>query len=161
MGIFGDILGGIGEVARSPIGQQIGGALAARLAPRERITQVYLPSGSTTGPSALPMPVSAGQLPVRLAVSATPGSAEDERSYLSEFADWLQGQDPNMLPGLYTGPTLSVRPIKRIYQQNPQHPERIDVWEHAGRPVLYSRDLATCRRVRRIARHARRRLGGR
>jgi len=36
------------------------------------------------------------------------------------------------------------------------------VWfKPAGRPVLWSGDLATCKRVRKIAGHARRRLGGR
>jgi hypothetical protein len=38
---------------------------------------------------------------------------------------------------------------------------RLTWFRPAGRPVLFSGDLATCKRVRKIAGHARRRLGGR
>lgn len=57
---------------------------------------------------------------------------------------------------LYRQAPATVRPQPRIMQQNPLNPARIDVWEYAGQPILYSRDIRCTRRVRKIASRARR-----
>ncbi len=45
-------------------------------------------------------------------------------------------------------------PLREISQRDPVT-GTMHVWRHMGRPVLYSGDLATCKRVGRIARRAR------
>jgi hypothetical protein len=57
-------------------------------------------------------------------------------------------------------PGTRSRPVRRIQRMDPTT-ERIHTWEHAGTPVLYSRDFRVVRRVRRVASKARRRVGGR
>lgn len=52
--------------------------------------------------------------------------------------------------GMFTSGYTSARPIREIQQVNPVT-GKIHVWRHMGNPVLYSGDLATCRRVDRVA----------
>lgn len=53
-----------------------------------------------------------------------------------------------------------LRPQKDITQQNPST-GKIEFWRHMGRPVLFTGDLATVRRVSRVASRLNRRLGRR
>jgi len=53
-----------------------------------------------------------------------------------------------------------LRPQKDITQQNPVT-GKIEFWRHMGRPVLFTGDLATVRRVSRVASRLNRRLGRR
>ena len=59
--------------------------------------------------------------------------------------------------GLFQPTQLSARPLPLIMASNPVT-GRITFWKHVGRPILFSGDLATCKRVNRIARRARRKL---
>jgi hypothetical protein len=65
-----------------------------------------------------------------------------------EAAGGLFGGGPGM-PGLFNQGMPRATPIRRIIQQNPVTGQ-LAVWEYAGHPVLYSRDLAVARRVARI-----------
>jgi hypothetical protein len=51
--------------------------------------------------------------------------------------------------GLFAAGMPRARPIRRIIQQNPVTGQ-LAVWEYAGTPILFSRDLAVARRVARI-----------
>lgn len=62
-----------------------------------------------------------------------------------------------LCPSMFRPGSASVRPVKRIMQQNPTRPERIEVWEHRGTPVLYSGDYGCAKRLARVARRAGRR----
>lgn len=57
--------------------------------------------------------------------------------------------------GLFRPTPSRVTPVRRIMAQNPQNPNRIEVWEHAGTPILFSRDLRCAKRVQKLARRAR------
>lgn len=53
--------------------------------------------------------------------------------------------------GLFGVPSaVSARPISQIEAVNPMT-GKTHVWKHMGRPVLYTGDLAACRRVNRVA----------
>jgi len=49
------------------------------------------------------------------------------------------------------------RPVSQIAMVSPEG--RIGVWMHAGRPLLWSKDMAAVKRVRRLAGKAATRLG--
>jgi len=53
---------------------------------------------------------------------------------------------PNFFP---TG-GMTARPTRFITATNPAT-GALTFWEHAGQPIMFSRDLAVCKRVRRIA----------
>lgn len=75
-------------------------------------------------------------------------------------ADLLPG-DPMSRSFWTTGNTMRYRQVPEIVLPSPDG--RLGVWKSAGRPILYSGDLAACRRVNRVAsrvaRVARRRGG--
>lgn len=64
-----------------------------------------------------------------------------------------------MIPSLHGLPDRfyrspgSVRPVSELHAINPMT-KKIHVWKHMGRPVLYSGDLATCKRVNKVAARA-------
>jgi len=63
------------------------------------------------------------------------------------------------MSGAFWAPTATgFRPISNIAMISPDG--RIGVWNHAGRPLLWSKDLAAVKRVRRIAGKAASKLGG-
>lgn len=64
-------------------------------------------------------------------------------------------------PGRFFQPTMrSVVPIRDLTDVNPAT-GKTHFWRHMGTPVLFSGDLATVRRVSRIASRVNRRLGRR
>lgn len=62
--------------------------------------------------------------------------------------------DPSRCPQLFQPGMPTVRPLPLIMATNPVN-GKITFWKHAGRPILFSGDLATCKRVAKIARRAR------
>lgn len=84
--------------------------------------------------------------------------------------------DPGLLeePGLFEGFESDIERTGVLFRRTAagvraqraieaRHPTsgRIVTWLHAGRPLLYTGDLAACKRVNRIAGRAMRRMGGR
>lgn len=57
-------------------------------------------------------------------------------------------------PGFFAPGAMTSRPVSEISVMNPAT-GRTHVWKHMGRPILFSGDVATCKRVGKIARRAR------
>lgn len=55
-------------------------------------------------------------------------------------------------------PRISVRPKRLVMVPNPMDPSKIEVWRHMGRPVLFTGDIAHCRRVSKTVARASRAL---
>ena len=53
-------------------------------------------------------------------------------------------------PSFFKAGGMTARPVRFITDVNPATGELV-FWEHAGRPILFSRDLGVVRRVRKIA----------
>lgn len=81
-----------------------------------------------------------------------------------QIQQFLQGPQTGALavsPGRFFQPTMrSVVPIRDLTDVNPAT-GKTHFWRHMGTPVLFSGDLATVRRVSRIASRVNRRLGRR
>lgn len=58
-------------------------------------------------------------------------------------------------PSLFPTGRTRVTPTPTIMERNPQS-GRLHVWKHMGTPVLFSGDLAACKRVTKVASRARR-----
>jgi hypothetical protein len=114
-------------------------------------------------------PVSAGGRTLATFVQAMPGGAPVAQqaglaglgagvaggALLEGLMQLLGGGGAQAAPALFRAGAAQVRPVPRIMRQHPTRPDELVVWEHAGRPVLYSRDLRAKRRVERIARKVR------
>lgn len=59
------------------------------------------------------------------------------------------GIDPGC-PSFFRAGGMTARPTRFITQTNPAT-GALTFWEHAGQPILFSRDLRVVKRVRRIA----------
>ncbi len=55
------------------------------------------------------------------------------------------------LPTMFTYGQARARPVSEITAVNPVT-GKLAVWKYMGRPILYSGDLAACRRVGRVSR---------
>jgi hypothetical protein len=66
-----------------------------------------------------------------------------------------QGQGSAQLTQHFRSPTMSARPIPLVMVANPITGAPT-FYKHAGRPILFSGDMATCKRVDKLARRARR-----
>ncbi len=53
-------------------------------------------------------------------------------------------------PSFFRPGGMTARPTRFITATNPAT-GALTFWEHAGQPIMFSRDLAVCKRVRRIA----------
>lgn len=60
------------------------------------------------------------------------------------------------LPTMYRYGGQRITPVREIQAQNPET-GKIGVWKYMGRPILYTGDLAACKRVSRVARRVARR----
>ena len=165
MGIFGDILGGIEDIARGPIGEAAfglaGQAIAARFAPSVR----GIPPGGgfrvPTGPGPPSQIVTAGGGPFRGFPEFPPAAFSEGGGPPMGFmtAGIVQAPQPvpfgfdPACPSFFKPPSATSRPIRFITATNPAT-GALTFWEHAGQPVMFSRDLAVCKRVRRIAARA-------
>lgn len=158
---------GVGRAARQKA-QEIAAAqqLAAALAFRG------IPSGPT-GVTPLTRPVSGGgrSLATFVDTAAMPGGAPIAQAGLGSLAlrglpllggalleqalDLIPGGAGTGAGGLFTQSPARVTPTRRIMAQNPMNPNRIEVWEHAGTPILFSRDIRCAKRLAKIARRAR------
>lgn len=164
MGIFGDLGDFLGGIASGPLGQ-VGAQILldrerARNAPRIAVPVGFpgtgvpsIPRGPIGGP-----PIRAGSglpLPVRF---GPPGVVPDRATFGAELLpvgalpvpgpiDF--GLDPTT-PSFFKPSKATVRPIRFLTQTNPVSGE-MAFWEHAGQPILFSRDLRVCKRVARIA----------
>lgn len=67
----------------------------------------------------------------------------------SAAVDYFTGPSTGMPGGLFQQGMPRARPLRRIIQQNPVTGQ-LAVWEYAGTPILFSRDLAVARRVAKI-----------
>ncbi len=178
MGIFSSIGGFLGDLGRtvdsglaalvrSPIGEKAIGlgveALAQKLGLRPRAaaaTRQVLVSGGGGGP--IRRPVITATMLRRPAVGAvgfqTAGlqvPVRGQNGFDVGGAFGLEGAIPGLQAGELFRETVGHRPIRFITSTNPRT-GNVEFWEHAGRPVLFTRDLRTCRRVQKIARRARR-----
>lgn len=157
MGIFGDIGDFIGGIASGPLGRAAGQILVERATRR---------SSGPPAPGPVFFPGGAG----------SPIGAPLVRAGFNEFSGPFgpPGVVPAFNPlqspgpidfGLDPSPTsffratkASMRPVRFLTQANPVTGD-IGFWEHAGQPVLFSRDLRVCKRVGRIAARSRRSMG--
>ncbi len=162
MGIFEGLGGFIENVLSGPVGQ-IGGQI---LLGREQARQQRRagPPAITGFPSPGPGPIGG---PVIRA-----GSTELAR--MTDFDPFQAGGvlpvatlpvpgpvpfgiDPQT-PSFFRPARATVRPIRFITQMNPATGALV-FWEHAGQPILFSRDLRVCKRVGRIASRSKRSMG--
>ena len=174
------LLGGIGDVFEqvAPALAQIGvQRLAQEILPTARGGgTVFAPSpvglppirptGIIPGPTGFGMqPIAAVPRPTTLGGGPTMGAAPgfQQAGVIPGFLGGLGGGLIPQIPGLFGAPDPSsffrtgvpmARPISELSQVNPVT-GRTHVWKHMGRPVLFSGDLATCKRVRKIAARAR------
>jgi len=61
-------------------------------------------------------------------------------------------------PAFFRPGGMSIRPMRTLQQINPVT-GNVETWKHMGRPILFQGDLATVKRVRRVARMAKRSSG--
>ncbi len=165
MGIFGDIFEGLGDIARGPIGQAVGGRLLERFLP---LPQFPGPISFPRAPAPAPVPqapllapgpvVLAGGGPFGGAPFVDPASLGGGPPMPGVFqtAGIIQQQprEPSFLdpgcPSFFRAGGMTARPTRFITATNPAT-GALTFWEHAGQPIMFSRDLAVCKRVRRIA----------
>lgn len=138
--------GGLVESLLSALGG-IGGSIAQERALREarRLASLQL---APMVPSAA---AGAGALLGSL-LGGQPGALE-EGGMLERFESDIEREAV-----LFTRPSTTVRPVPVI---NARHPTtgNLVAWKYAGRPVLYSGDLAACKRVNRVASRVARAVG--
>jgi len=175
MGIFegfGEFLGGIAE---SPIGQGIGQALGDVI--RRRLgggggggqggPPVFIPVGvpapaPTIGAGGVPfaqrpisLPTTGGAiLPTSFPIlPVQAGGSVMVPAPIPFFPD-----EP--CPNFFRMPSAAgrARPVRFITAMNPTTGETT-TWENVGRPILFSRDVATVRRVKKIAAGLQRQVG--
>ena len=72
-------------------------------------------------------------------------------------AEWLFGESGTVA---FRERAATATPERFIMREHP-YTGRMHYWEHVGRPVLFSRDLAACKRVNKIAARAARARGRR
>lgn len=147
MGIFGDIGGAIGEALPGLL-TTAGTALIQRHLAPEPGRPIYTGGGP---PMALPvtMPTTVQPFPVSFerGIPATPAyEIPSEIPWGLDPSGTLAGQ-------LFKPVKAGSRAVPWITAKNPAT-GAITFWEHAGRPVLFTRDFRTCRRVARIASRA-------
>ncbi len=170
MGIFGDILGGIESVLTGPIGQLGGQILLGRLGVPQPVPTTRFPGP----PVAIPPVVSPGAF---VPAGGGPfGQPIVDIPALRQLALTTLGGGPPM-PGVFQTTALggivqapqpipfaidpacpsffrtggqTARPTRFITATNPAS-GALTFWEHAGSPILFTRDLAVVKRVRRIA----------
>lgn len=159
MSIFGDIGGFLKDVAASPIGQGIGAGLARGIQERIAGSPVIVNAAPAGGPPsrviqggqsplmfATPASFQLPQLPMSTPIS-TGGSVVPVQLDVPQPIPF--GIDPQV-PSFFRPTQQSARPIRYLTARNPVT-GALATWEYAGRPVIYSRDLAVCKRVRKIA----------
>jgi hypothetical protein len=153
VGIFGDIGGAIGEALPGLL--QTGGQLLLQkyLQPEPRVQVMYGagPPGVGYAPAISPATFP-GSIPLERPVSMPPLPTTPAYEIPSEI-EW--GLDPaGTLAGqLFKKVKEGRRAVPYITAKNPATGQVV-FWEHAGRPVLFSRDLRVCRRVGKIAARA-------
>jgi len=155
VGIFGDIGGFLGTLANSPFGAAVGAGIAQRIGGNGG------PPGSAVIPVALP-----GQAQFGSGVAFSgfpqigPGSAATGPFLPPVFTQAALevpqpvpfGFDPQV-PSFFKPASGRASPIRFLTAKNPVTGQT-SFWEHAGRPILFSRDLRVCKRVGKIARRA-------
>lgn len=103
----------------------------------------YMPGGQPVSYPAIYQPVSNG---------GTGGASG--LGLLNELRERLSGAVGG-LPTMFRAGAVTARPVPMVMQLNPQTGQPA-YWRHVGRPILFSGDLAACRRVERVARRAKR-----
>jgi hypothetical protein len=83
-------------------------------------------------------------------VLTSPAGAAAAAGAAGAVGSWLFGEGG---PEMFRAGAARARPVPRITVQHPETGECM-TWVYAGRPILYSRDLAVVRRVNRIAARA-------
>ncbi len=170
MGIFegfGDFLGGIAE---SPIGQGIGQALGDVI--RRKLgggggagqggPPVFIPVGipaprppTRAGGAPISFPTTGGAiLPTSFPVQPVAGGG----SVMVPAPIPFFPDEP--CPNFFRMPTAAgrARPVRFITAMNPTTGETT-TWENVGRPILFTRDIQTVRRVKKIASGLQRQVG--
>lgn len=157
MGIFGDILGGLGDILSGPIGQtgaQLAGQyLQARYQPQPIVNVYGGPPGAGFAPQPAPIatPVFSGRTGVQFPLLPS-GTQIQTASVLNVPQPRAWAPDPSC-PSFFEPTNGSPRPVALLQAANPVT-GKMAYWEHAGRPVLFSRDLRVCKRVGKIAARA-------
>jgi hypothetical protein len=157
---FADILGGLGTViqAATPIVQAVystrnGNGNGAAMLPASFVDAGAY--GASGVPVSLPsIATGAGLGALGALLGGQPGALE-EGGILETLESDIERE-----VGLWHRPTVGgrVSPVRTVYARHPQT-GNIAAWEYAGRPVLYTRDLAVCKRVNKIARRTAARVG--
>lgn len=180
-GAFGSLVSGAFQVAAPLLAQAGAQALGRSLGirPSGRTPFVITPAAPFAPRPVLPgrqvvrqLPALPGPLGVtpavtgRRQVGAAPGfggvtlaggtSGFGLLSELAERAGGLFGGQTTF----FTAGQVTARAVRDITQVNPVT-GKIEFWRHMGRPVLFTGDLATVRRVSRVASRLNRRLGRR
>jgi len=160
MSIFGSILGGIESVLSGPIGQ-LGGQLAGQYiqARYSQPAQTMIVAGGPAG-TGMGYPMTAANLPAFQAGGGTGiqfplltnGGVQAQPVSLQVPQPQRGWFDPTV-PSLFEPTAQSARPIRLLHAMNPVT-GKMAFWEHCGTPVLWSRDLRTCKRVAKIAARA-------
>ena len=173
MGIFGDIFGGIERFAGSEFGQAafgvLGQAAAARFAPPParrgaaapvRVPMQAISPGAVVGAGGGPFSgVPVAQLAQRAFESlggGPPMSGVFQLAGLGLGPSVVNAPQPvpfaldPSCPSFFPNGRVSNPPARFITATNPTT-GALTWWEHAGQPILFSRDLRVVKRVRRIA----------
>jgi hypothetical protein len=151
----GDILGGLAQ----GVPQILPAILQARAADQVQRQQLRLARMNFTGlglPGALGGAVGATGAALAGLLGEEPGTLESGGMFENLG---LEG-DVERTVTLWKRTGGGFRPVPNFYGVNPAT-GRMNAWVNAGRPLLWSRDLAVCRNVDRIARRALRSRGGR
>ena len=161
VGSIGGAIGGLAREAAPGIGQAIARGIAGGI--QERISPTSTGGGPVgrmpTGyaPPYMTQPVSAGRAPLMQFAQygpSQPAFPVTPASFLpvpQPGTGWL-GTDPDV-PSFFQPTKTTVRPIRLLTAVNPIS-GKMAFWEHAGTPVLFSRDLRVCKRVAKIAARA-------
>ena len=163
VGSIGGAIGGIAREAAPGIGQAIARGIAGGISQRIGGGQVTTGGGPVgrmpTGyaPPYMTQPVSAGRLemqPFPMMGGGPVGGQIIPASFLPvpQPGTGFLGTDPDV-PSFFQPTKTTVRPIRLLTAVNPIS-GKMAFWEHAGTPVLFSRDLRVCKRVAKIAARA-------
>ena len=151
MGLLGDIGGAIGG-AIGDIGGAVTGTIGEVI---EGVgTGVAGGIGSAVATGISGQPVSQPQvLPGGAVIQATPAFFEgDAFSFGEDFSQAMGLDQAN--PGVFYKPTRAGASAKNLILQRNPVTGNPGFWKYMGRPVLFSGDLSTCKRVDKLARRA-------
>lgn len=153
---LGDVISGIGSGFRDVL---TAAAPVATAIYNERAARELVRAGST-GASGVPMASSLlpATLPTATGAAAVLGTLLGGQPGAMEEGGILEGLESDIerevsLWRRASGVGGRVSPVRTVFARHPQTGS-IAAWGYLGKPVLYTGDLATCKRVRKIARRS-------